>query len=83
MNRDNAIIVVMDIYKGRGGVLPPVVATPFTDLGMCTPEQKLAIGQAYNLGITAGTTATTFSPDKETELYQWLLFAGKTLMLTQ
>jgi hypothetical protein len=82
MKRQEAIIAVMDVYKERGGKLPSVVSTPFTDISLCTSQEKLAIGQAYNLKITSGTTATTFSPEANTELYQWLLFFGKVLMLT-
>ncbi len=50
---------------GPGGNALGTAATsgsPFTDLGNTTVEASKAINQAWDLGIAAGTTTTTFDP---------------------
>ena len=43
--------------------LAPVVATPFTDLDKGVTSPSGDIGRIYGLGMTEGTSRTTFSPD--------------------
>ena len=45
------------------GATAAVVATPFTDLNEASSTLGDDIGLVYGLGITSGTSDTTFSPD--------------------
>ncbi|MCY4493086.1 MAG: S-layer homology domain-containing protein, partial [Acidimicrobiaceae bacterium] len=50
------------LYERVNGAAAPVVATPFTDLadGSAASDD---VGRIYGLGITTGTSATTYSPE--------------------
>src|SRR3989339_749493 len=41
----------------------PVVDTPFTDIGNVSEEVQTAIKKIYGIKVTAGTSATTYSPN--------------------
>ena len=56
------------------GSLAPVVATPFTDLDGGEAVLWGDIGRIYGLGLTAGTSRTTFSPDACTTRQQMASF---------
>ena len=59
------------------GSLVPAVATPFTDLdeGVASPRDD--IGRIYGLGMTEGTSRTTFSPDACTTRQQMASFLAR------
>jgi hypothetical protein len=60
INRAEFAAVCVKVYENLSGLTAqPISANPFTD---CTDSEVL---KAYNVGITNGVTATTFSP-KET-----------------
>ncbi|MYH43372.1 MAG: S-layer homology domain-containing protein [Acidimicrobiaceae bacterium] len=50
------------LHKAVTGSDAGVVAAPFTDLGEVSAPQRDDIARVYGLGVTEGTTATTFSP---------------------
>lgn len=54
--------------------LAPVVPTPFTDISHLPQAQQQAIGKIYGLGVTAGTSPTTFSPELEINRAQMATF---------
>ena len=75
LNRGQAAVLFVGLYELAIGYNAGIPAEcPFTDAG-----GNDAILKMYGLGITAGTSATTYSPDAPLKLYQALLFAGKTL----
>ena len=53
--------------------------TVFTDTAGLGPEARRAIGVIYELGITRGTTATTFAPQDEVNGAQMALFLTRLL----
>lgn len=70
-SRSNAVAVIMIFYKGS----KTDAECPFTDIE--NDPNKEAICAARALHITAGTTATTFSPNDKALWWQWLVFIGK------
>ena len=60
--RSHMALFLARLYRLVTGVDAPVVNTDFTDIGRRSPDQQDAIAQIYGLGITTGTTPTTFSP---------------------
>ena len=67
---------MVNIYESATGKTAAIVPTPFTDV---SDADKNTVAKAYGLGITAGTSETTFSPNDKTEPYQAFLFAGRTI----
>ena len=59
------------------GTLAPVVATPFTDLDGGEAALRGDIGRIYGLGLTEGTSRTTFSPDACTTREQMASFMAR------
>ena len=62
--------------------LAPVVATPFTDLDNAPTPLRDDIGRIYGLGVTEGTSRTTFSPDACTTRQQMASFLARTYRVT-
>ncbi len=60
--RSHMALFLVRLYKAIRGVEPPVASTNFTDIGRRSAEQRKAIAQIYGLGVTTGTTPTTFAP---------------------
>lgn len=60
--RSHMALFLARLYKVVNGSEAPVVATNFTDIARRTPEQRRAIAQIFGLGVTTGTTPTTFAP---------------------
>ena len=77
--------VIVGLQLGRsvtaGGRTPageaPVVETPFTDLGDASDAHRDDIRRIYGLGITAGTSDTTFSPGMPVSLPQAASFLAR------
>ena len=59
------------------GSLAPVAATPFTDLHGGDTAPSGDIGRVYGLGLTEGTSRTTFSPDACTTREQMASFMAR------
>ena len=60
--RGHMALFLARLYKQATGSDAPTADTPFTDISNRTVEQETAIGQLYRLGVTTGTTPTTYSP---------------------
>ena len=60
--RGHMALFLARLYKKATGTDAPTADTPFTDISHTSPEQQTAIGQIYRLGVTTGTTPTTYSP---------------------
>ena len=65
---------LLRVVTGRSA---PVVATPFTDFDGAMTDLGDDVGRIYGLGITAGTSNTTFSPDACTTRQQMASFLAK------
>ena len=50
------------MYTALTGGLAPVVVTPFIDIGTASEFARDDIARIYGLGVTTGTTPTTYSP---------------------
>lgn len=61
-------------YEIITGTSPPLVPTPFTDIVDLSPREQEAIAKIYGLKITAGTSATTFSPQLAVDRAQMATF---------
>jgi L-amino acid N-acyltransferase YncA len=64
------------LYKSMTGSDAPIVATPFTDVPD-TSFAKDSVARIYGLGITTGTTATTYSPDDVVTREQMAAFLAR------
>ncbi|WP_420611444.1 ExeM/NucH family extracellular endonuclease [Candidatus Spongiisocius sp.] len=64
-------------YAVVTGSLAPMAATPFTDLDGTATGPSGDIGRIYGLGLTEGTSLTTFSPDACTTRQQMASFLAR------
>ena len=58
---------------------PEAAETGFTDLGDVEEEARSAVGRLFGLGITRGTSATEFSPNRPVTRHQMALFLTRLL----
>ena len=65
------------LYKQATGSDAPTADTPFTDISNRTREQETAIGQIYRLGVTTGTSDTTYSPGDNVTRRQMASFVAR------
>jgi len=80
--RAQTAVILVNWYESAKG--PTYTTTvPFTDIDDLPPAQWVAVSKLYNLGLTAGTSPTTYGPHERTKLYQWFIFIGKLLMKLQ
>jgi hypothetical protein len=63
----------------HGMTVPAPVGQGFTDLGGLSSEARDAVNQLAQLGITLGTSETTFSPDDDVTRWQMALFITRLL----
>ena len=63
------------LYTAITGVTAPVVDTPFTDIADSSARDHIA--RVYGLGITGGTTATTYSPAADVTRAQMAAFLSR------
>ena len=59
--------------------LPPQPSASFVDIGHLSPEMQLAIAQLVDLGISFGTTETTFQPSSSVPRWQMAMFLARTI----
>ncbi len=64
---------------GLGSALPAGADQGFTDLGGVPAAAVTAINQIAELGISTGTSATTFDPFATVERWQMALFLARTI----
>ncbi|HZD23618.1 MAG TPA: S-layer homology domain-containing protein, partial [Acidimicrobiia bacterium] len=63
--------------SAAGETLPDGSDQGFTDIGDLSAESQTAINQLAQLGVTKGTTATTFSPNLNVTRVQMALFIAR------
>ena len=63
------------LYTAISGVTAPVVDTPFADIADSSARDHIA--RIYGLGITGGTTATTYSPADDVTRAQMAAFLSR------
>jgi len=64
---------LVDIY------VPPPGDTPFTDIASLSQESRDNISQIYQLGITVGTSATTYTPGRNVSRGEMALFLQRLM----
>ncbi len=64
---------LVDIY------VPPPGDTPFTDIADLSEESRDTISQIYQLGITIGTSATTYTPSRNVSRGEMALFLQRLM----
>lgn len=79
--RSEMALYLSAIYKAIKGVDAPIVKTPFTDIATLTQDEKDAIARIWGLGLTAGTSDTTFSPALNVDRAQMAVFLVKLYRL--
>lgn len=67
------------LVEATGNPLPDGTPYGFVDIAGQTAEAQLAINQLAQLGITFGTSATTFSPDQPVTREQMASFVARSL----
>ncbi len=61
--------------------VPPATETPFRDTADLSRESQEAIGQIYRMGITVGTSATTYTPARNVSRGEMALFLQRLMDL--
>ena len=82
VTREMMASFIMRLYRSLTGLTPPTVALPFTDV----PATSFAvddIAQLFGLGITTGTSATTYSPYDQVTREQMVTFLGRLYELVR
>ena len=69
------------IVAATGIALPDGADQGFTDIGHLSAEAQTAINQLAQLGITKGTSDTTFSPDSDVRRDQMASFISRSMDL--
>ncbi len=77
VSRGRMATLLARFYTLVTGSLAPVGATPFTDLGGEVTSASGDIGRIFGLGVTEGTSRTTFSPDACTTRQQMASFLAR------
>jgi hypothetical protein len=76
VTREQMAAFLSRLYTVLNGSAAPVVATPFTDVS-ATSFAKDAIGRIFGLGITTGTSSTTYSPADNVTREQMAAFLSR------
>ncbi len=79
VSREQMAAFLSRLYKAATGSDAPIVATPFTDV----PAASFAsddIARIFGLGITTGTSSTTFSPGDEVTRIQMAAFLARLFL---
>ncbi|MDE0289535.1 MAG: ExeM/NucH family extracellular endonuclease [bacterium] len=77
VSRGRTATLLARFYSLVTGSLAPVVTTPFTDLDRRVTSPSGDIGRIFGLGVTEGTSPTTFSPDACTTRQQMASFLAR------
>jgi SpoIID/LytB domain protein len=81
VSRWQMALFLMRLHTVIGGAPPAVADFGFTDLGGLSPEAVAAINQIAALGITAGTSPTTYSPADPVAREQMASFLARVIRL--
>ena len=79
VTREQMALFLARTVRAAAVDLPDGSDQGFVDVGALPPESQLAINQVRQLGITAGTTATTFDPISNVNRQQMASFLARTL----
>jgi hypothetical protein len=82
VSRWQMAIFLTRLIAKTGTALPSGDPVGFVDVTALDAEAQTAINQLYRLGITKGTTATTYGPFQEVARWQMAIFLTRTLELT-
>ena len=79
VRRDQMALFLTRLYKAVSGDDADGGATPFVDLGAAQggAETVTAVGQLYALGVTTGTSPTTYSPDRNVTREEMASFVAR------
>ncbi len=75
--RGHMALFLTRLYKAVTGSDAPAGTTPFTDIGDRPAGEQAAIGAIYALGVTTGTTDTTYSPHGNVTREQMASFVAR------
>ena len=75
--RGHMALFLTRLYEKVAGSAAPTGATEFTDIAERSDEQQAAIGQIFALGVTTGTTDTTYSPSNNVTREQMASFVAR------
>ncbi len=75
--RAHMALFLTRLYERVTGSEAPAADTEFTDIAGRNDEQQAAIGQLFGLGVTTGTTDTTYSPTDNVTREQMASFVAR------
>lgn len=75
--RGHMALFLTRLYKAVADADAPTGTTEFTDIADISEEQQTAIGQIFALGVTTGTTDTTYSPSNNVTRAQMGSFVAR------
>ena len=75
--RAHMALFLTRLYERVAGSEAPAADTEFTDIAERNAEQQAAIGQLLGLGVTTGTTPTTYSPSNNVTREQMASFVAR------
>ncbi len=75
--RGHMALFLARMFKAATGSDAAAGDTPFTDIGDRPAEEQAAIGAIYALGVTTGTTDTTYSPHSNVTREQMASFVAR------
>lgn len=81
IDRWQMAIFLVRLHVAAGFDPPSGDGTAFTDLNGFSEEAVISIYQLYNLGVTKGTSATTYSPERQVTREQMASFLARILRL--
>ncbi|MYH87292.1 MAG: hypothetical protein F4125_01435, partial [Acidimicrobiaceae bacterium] len=79
VRRDQMALFLTRLYKAVAGADADGGSTPFVDLGAAQggAETVTAVGQLYALGVTTGTSDTTYSPSRNVTREEMASFVAR------
>ena len=75
--RGHMALFLARLYKAVQDTDAPTGETTFTDIADNSEEQQTAIGQIAEIGVTTGTTPTTYSPNNDVTRAQMASFVAR------
>ncbi len=75
--RGHMALFLTRLYKAATGEDAPAGDTPFTDIGDRPDAEQAAIGSLFELEVTRGTSATTYSPHSNVTREQMASFVAR------
>ena len=81
VTREHMALFLVRLARLVGIRVLPGADTPFEDIAHLGQESQAAIRQIYRLGITVGTSATTYTPDRNVSRGEMALFLQRLMDL--